>query len=82
MDTYIEDVPFAPVCPFFVKMLFHYAIADGYIDDIITVMLEIESWVDKALNAAPLVIHSLFRLIDGSDPLPRDDSIIIQKLKG
>ena len=59
-DTYDRKVLFAPARPLFVEMPFHYAMADGYIDDIITVVLEEEDWVSKTLNAAPLVIHSLF----------------------
>ena len=34
------------------------------------------------MNAAPLVIHSLFCPLSKSDPLPRDDSISKSKLQG
>jgi hypothetical protein len=66
----------------FVKTNFFFAIADGYIDDVITVVLDIGDWVAKAANAAPLAIDSLFRPLDLKDPLPRNDPVSIRKLKG
>ena len=78
-SSYENDVPFAPVQNLFVNVSFNYAMADGYIAGIITVMLEVQGWVANALNAAPLVIHSLFHPIDPSDPLPRDESISKRK---
>ena len=79
--SYKDNVPFAPVRPLFVDTLFHYTIAYGYIDDMITVVLEVRGWIVEALNTAHLVIHSLFRQIDKSDPLSRDGSISRRKLK-
>ena len=69
-NTYTDDVPFTPARPLFVDVPFHFAMADGYIDYMITMVLDMKGWVEKALNAAPLVIHSLFRPTDTSDPLP------------
>ena len=36
------------------------AIADGYIDDIITAMLDSHDWLQKGQNAAPLAVHTVF----------------------
>ena len=54
---------------------------DGYIDNIRTIVLDMGDWLRKAVNAAPLVIHSLFRPIDEKDSLPRNDTISLCKLK-
>ena len=80
--TYDESTPFEPARPLFVKVSFFWAMADGYIDDIITIVLDVGSWLQKAVNAAPLIIHSLFRPTDTKDPLPRNESISMRKLKG
>ena len=55
---------------------------DGYIDDLKTVALQKEDWIDRAQNAAPLAIHTVFRSTDHTDPLPRADAISERKLKG
>ena len=61
---------------------FHYAKTDGYIDNVVTVVLDLGRWVKKAQNAAPLAVHSLFRPIDERDPLPRDDPVSRRKRRG
>ena len=61
---------------------FHYAKADGYIDDIITAVLDKENWVSKAQKAAPLATHTMFRPTDTRDPLPREEPLSRTKLEG
>jgi len=56
--------------------------ADGYIDDCLSVALDIGDEVQRSQEAPPLVVHSIFRPLDTSDPLPRDDNISLKKLKG
>ena len=68
--------------PLFVDVPYHPAIADGYIDDIITVMVDEEKWVEKGRNAAPLAVHSMFRAPNNDDPIPRDNATSIRKLDG
>ena len=63
-------------------MPFHPAVADGYIDDIITLMLAGDDWVKRGQNAAPLAVHTLFRPATGTDPLLRPDAISEAKLRG
>ena len=46
----------------------------------ITVALGIGNWVKKALNAAPLNVHSLFRPVDDHDPHPRSNTVSERKL--
>ena len=79
---YPPSTPFAAADPLMVTVPFHPAAADGYIDDIITVMLEIKNWVSKGQNAAPLAIHTIFRPTQKDDPIPRDDATSTRKLKG
>ena len=74
--------PFAEADPLMVSVPFHPAAADGYINDIITVMLDISDWVKRGQNAALLAIHTVFRPTQADDPIPRDDATSIRKLKG
>ena len=77
-----DTTPFATARPLFVPTPYFPAVVDGYIDDLISVVVAKDNWVDKAQNAAPLAIHSVFRPTDPSDPLPRADAISERKLKG
>ena len=52
--------PFAEADPLMVSVPFHPVASDGYIDDIITVMLDISNWVKKGQNAVLLAIHTIF----------------------
>ena len=38
------------------------ALMDGFIDDIITIMVDDKHWIYRAKSAALLVIHTLFQL--------------------
>ena len=62
------------------KVPFRNAAADGYIDDIITAMLDTNNCVQEGTNAALLAVHTLFRPTSDSDPLPRPDAASIRKL--
>ena len=81
-ERYDSNTPFGQANKLFVPVPFHPAAADGYIDDIVTAMLDKANWVQKGQNAAPLAVHTVFRPIDDSDPLPRADAASIPKLKG
>ena len=48
---------------------------DGFIDDIITITVNDEHWIYRAKSAALLVIHTLFRPLQPSEPLKRDDPL-------
>ena len=77
-----ENTKFGKALPLFIEVPFHYAKADGYIDDIITVVLDIDDWVAKGQKAAPLATHTLFRPTDKRDPLPREETISKIKVQG
>ena len=55
---------------------------DGFIDDIITITVDDDHWIDRAESAALLVIHTLFRPLQPSEPLKRDDPLSLRKLTG
>ena len=63
-----EDKQLGKALPLFVEVPFHYAKADEYIDDIITVVLDKEDKASKAQKATPLATHTLFRPTDKRDP--------------
>ena len=78
---YHKDTPYGKACPLFVNVPFYHAIADGYLDDIITAILDEDGWVKRGQSAAPLVGHTIFRTKEGGE-LPRDDAVSTRKLDG
>ena len=48
---------------------------DGFIDNIITRTVDDKHWTERAQSAALLVIHTLFRPLQPSEPLKLDDPI-------
>ena len=54
----------------------------GFIYDISTITVDDEHWIDRAKSAALLVIHTLFRPLQPSEPLKRDDPLSLRKLAG
>ena len=55
---------------------------DGFIDDIITIMVDDKHWIDCAKSAVLLVIHTLLLPLQPSEPLKRDDPLSLRKLLG
>ena len=55
---------------------------DGFIDDIITTTVDDNHWINRAKSAALLVIHTLFRPLQPSEPLKRDNQLSLRKLAG
>ena len=55
---------------------------DGFIDNIIAIKVDDKHWIYCAKIAALLVIHTLFRLLQPSEPLKRDDPLSLRKLTG
>ena len=55
---------------------------DGFINDIITITVDDEHWIDHAKSAALLVIYTLFRTPQPSEPLKWDDLLSLRKLAG
>ena len=53
---------------------------DVFIDDIITITVDEYHWIDRAKSASLLVIHTLFRPIQPSEPLKQDDPISLRKM--
>ena len=55
---------------------------DEFIYDIIIVTIDEPSWVERTKKAALLVIHTIFRPLQYSELLKRDDSLSTRKLAG
>ena len=55
---------------------------DGYIDDIITLMLEKEDWPLWGGNVAPLAVHCTFRPTTPDNAIFRNNVIGLKKLHG
>ena len=53
---------------------------DGFIDDIITITVDNTYGIERAKNAALLVIHTLFRTLQASEPLEHNNSLSLRKL--
>ena len=59
--------------PLAVDIIATEASMDGFINDIITITVDDKHWIDHAKSAALLVIHTLFRPLQPSETLKRDD---------
>ena len=58
------------------------ASVDGYIDDLVTLVLDEPALRERAENAVPLLVHILFRPVAPDEPTDRDDPLSLRKLKG
>ena len=47
----------------------------GFIDCIITIIIDDPSWVERTKNTALLIIHTIFRPLHSSETLKWDDPI-------
>ena len=54
----------------------------GFIDDIITITIDDPILVERSKNASLLIIHTLFRTLQSSEPLKRDDPLSLKNLSG
>ena len=66
-NRYNDDTLYGEAMELFVYVLFHKAMADGYIYYIITAMIDEQDWVHRGHNAAPLVVHTLFRPVNKAE---------------
>ena len=48
---------------------------DGFINDIINITTDNPCWVDRDKNVALLVIHTIFSLLQSSEPLKGDEPL-------
>ena len=75
------DAPFGKAHPLKVDMdEFKPCYIDGFIDDLITIVLDKLDLPDKARNAVALALHTFFRPVNEDDPVPRDDILSLRKL--
>jgi len=81
-QRYESTTPFGKARQLFVPVPFYWVVADGYIDDIITIIADHADWITKGQHSAPLAVHAVFRPTDESDPLPCANATSIPKLDG
>ena len=55
---------------------------DGFIDEIITITVDDKHWIDRSKIAALLIIHTIFRPLQPSEPLKLDNPFSLSKLVG
>ena len=80
-DRYGDNTPFGTANKIFAPMPFHPVVVDGYLDDIVTAMIDKDDWVFKGKNTAPLAVHTIFRPVNTTDLLPCADAASIPKIK-
>ena len=54
---------------------------DGFIYDTIIITLDDPCWLERAKNAALLVIHTIFRPLHHYEPLKQDDPLSLHKFR-
>ena len=77
-----ENTTFARAKPLAVNPPLLLTFCDGYIDDLITMAVDIDNNITRAQQAPPLTVHTIFRPLDPDEPLPRSDPISLRKLSG
>ena len=55
---------------------------DGFIDNIINITVDYKYWIERAKIAALLVIHTLFRPMQESEPLKHNDPLSLGNITG
>ena len=55
---------------------------DGFIDYIITIIVDDEHCIDRTTITALLVIYTLFQPLQPSEPLKQDDPLSLRKMEG
>ena len=55
---------------------------DGFVDNLVTICLDMEKYIKRAMNGVPLAIHCVFRPKDEDEPISRDDILCLRKLLG
>ena len=81
-STDTNSASFGKARPLLVEVPFFPAIADGYIDDIVTVFLGMGDWLQRGQNAALLAVHTLFQPVHESESIPRPNAAATNKLHG
>ena len=77
-----DSIPFGPAEVLAVYIPSRTSFCDGYIDDFLSVGLEINDEVNKSQQAPTIAVSTIFRPVATDEPIPRDDAISAKKLKG
>ena len=55
---------------------------DGYINYLVTILIDSPNLREKSKNAIPLIFHTFFRPEAADEPVSRSDPLSLRKLKG
>ena len=80
--THNDNVPFGKARPIIVNIETQPIYIDGFVDDLVTICLDMEKYIKRAMNGVPLAIHCVFRPKDEDEPISRDDILCLRKLLG
>ena len=80
---YLDDsIKFAPAEDLSVYVPLRTSFCDGYIDDFLSVGLELNDEIQKSQQAPTIAVHTIFRPISTNEPIPRNEPISERKLSG
>ena len=80
--VYDKNRNFSKARPLAIKFDYQPIYIDGFVDDLITVVVTMDTLIERATNVVPLAIHSVFRPLDHKEPIHRDDILSERKMKG
>ena len=55
---------------------------DGLVDEIITLTIDGQTWIEKSKNSVFLFIHTIFWILQALYPLTRDNPLTLKTLWG
>ena len=77
-----DTIPFAKAEELSVYIPLRTSVCDGYIDDFLSIGLDYEDEVQKSQQAPTIAVHTIFRPLSTTEPIPRDAPISERKLAG
>ena len=74
------DIPFGQVSHLAIDVPPRECYADGYVDNLITAVLDFLRATNRARHAVPLALDVINRPVNNDDPIPRDNILSRRKL--
>ena len=74
------DIPFGKAHHLAIDVPFRECYADGYVDDLITAVLDFFWATNRARHAVPLALDVMYRPVNDDDPISRDNILSHRKL--
>ena len=77
-----DGIPFGQAHELHVDVPLRLSVAEGFMDDLFTAVLNDTNRNERSCNAIPLLMHILFRPVAKDEPITREDVLSIRKLLG